>query len=293
MHAPALDDKFYQLKEDELSFYKSSTGISDDEELKQHIITVQKEAYEVFPYPCIRWFTFARLQISHQPIYEQFLKLGKERPGAIFLETACCFGSDVRKAVFDGYPAENCIATDLRPEFWELGYKLFRDSPERFTVPFLPGDAFDTAFLVPAPVNVTPLVDPPPKLSGLKSLTPLNGYVSAIHATNFFHLFDEAKQRDLARALAGLLDPRPGSVIFGWHVGMRERGSVMWPAPPGSGSDGYSMFCHGPESWSEMWERDVFGDIPVKVEVRTDEYPSSRDVKLDGSVRLQWSVTRL
>ncbi|KAH9843541.1 uncharacterized protein C8Q71DRAFT_728886 [Rhodofomes roseus] len=290
-----LDDKYYNLNENEKAFYKSLTGIDDDESLKRHIVSVQTEAYKVFPYPCIRWFTFARLQISRQPVYDQFIKLGKERPGAIFLEMACCFGADVRKAVADGYPVENCVATDLQPEFWELGHKLFKDSLTEFPVPFLAGDAFDQSFLTPSPIQAVVSSSPttPPTLSDLKSLTPLAGHVSAIHATNFFHLFDEGKQLTLARALAGLLDPRPGSVIFGWHMGRPEKGDLTWPAPPGSGKDGWSLFCHCAESWREMWEHEVFKGIPVKVDAREEVQPTPPDMKLEGAIRLVWSVTRV
>lgn len=42
-----LDPSLYKLEEDEAAFFKQATGIPDDEELKQHILRVQAEAYEV------------------------------------------------------------------------------------------------------------------------------------------------------------------------------------------------------------------------------------------------------
>jgi hypothetical protein len=42
-----LDQSLYQPTEEEKSFFKLLTGINDDEDLKQHIITVQTKAYEV------------------------------------------------------------------------------------------------------------------------------------------------------------------------------------------------------------------------------------------------------
>ena len=42
-----LDPNLYKLEEDEAAFFKQATGIPDDEELKQHILRVQAEAYEV------------------------------------------------------------------------------------------------------------------------------------------------------------------------------------------------------------------------------------------------------
>lgn len=42
-----LDEKYYNLDEDEKNFFKVETGISDDDELKKHIITVQTKAFSV------------------------------------------------------------------------------------------------------------------------------------------------------------------------------------------------------------------------------------------------------
>lgn len=44
---PSLDERFYSLADSELAFFKSQTGIEDEIALKQHIIAVQKKAYEV------------------------------------------------------------------------------------------------------------------------------------------------------------------------------------------------------------------------------------------------------
>lgn len=42
-----LDESLYALEAEELQFFKSWTGIDDDEALKRHILKIQKEAYEV------------------------------------------------------------------------------------------------------------------------------------------------------------------------------------------------------------------------------------------------------
>ncbi|CCM06622.1 uncharacterized protein FIBRA_08902 [Fibroporia radiculosa] len=46
---PTLDDpdKYYALDDDEITFFKSQTGINDDAALKSHILHVQAQAYEV------------------------------------------------------------------------------------------------------------------------------------------------------------------------------------------------------------------------------------------------------
>jgi hypothetical protein len=45
--SPALDERLYDLNDEERSFFKLQTGIQDDDELKAHIIQVQTEAYKV------------------------------------------------------------------------------------------------------------------------------------------------------------------------------------------------------------------------------------------------------
>ncbi|KAH9933312.1 uncharacterized protein B0H18DRAFT_1101993 [Fomitopsis serialis] len=264
---PPLDSSLYRLDEEEVAFFKQKTGINSSEDLKQHILKVQAEAYEVHPYPCIRLFGFAQLKISRLPVYNDLLILGKERRDAILLDIGCCFGNDVRKAVTDGYPLENVIASDIEPAFWQLGHRLFKSSTDSFPVPFIGGDAFDPAFLQTAPPVYAAQSTPAPTLSKVTTLTMLQGHVSAIHASSLFHLFDEEKQLVLARAFASLLSP------------IRV-----------------STFCHSPESWKEMWES-VFGPDQVKVETELQEVDSEANIAPAATNRryhmLVWSVKRL
>jgi hypothetical protein len=43
----ALDERLYDLTEEEHTFFKQQTGIQSDDELKAHLFQVQAEAYEV------------------------------------------------------------------------------------------------------------------------------------------------------------------------------------------------------------------------------------------------------
>jgi hypothetical protein len=114
--------------------------------------------------------------------------------------------------------------------------------------------------------------------------------VSAIHASSFFHLFDQEKQLYLAHALAGLLSPEPGSMIFGLHIGNPEKGFIASTERRDS-----QMFCHSPESWTLLWDGLVFGKGVVnvqaklaQVERKEPDMPQTTTVTL-----LVWSVTRL
>ena len=68
----------YTLKPDEIAFLKEQTGITNDEQLKKHVLGIQKDAYavrvfistnlpstltllhQICPYPCIRRLSFAK-----------------------------------------------------------------------------------------------------------------------------------------------------------------------------------------------------------------------------------------
>ena len=132
---------------------------------------------------------------------------------------------------------------------------------------------------------------PRPDLLSLRSLTPLQGHVSAIHASAFFHLFDEEKQLEMARQLATLLSPVPGSVIFGSHGALPYKGKrrEVLPGPTAI------MFCHSPQSWQELWDGQIFSKGTVRVDVDLKGGDRS-DLGLDATnpfYLLTWSVTRL
>ncbi|RPD58188.1 hypothetical protein L226DRAFT_511314 [Lentinus tigrinus ALCF2SS1-7] len=304
------DRKAYPLSEElyplnagtprELAFWKSQTGIQDEEGLKKHIIKVQAEAHALFPYGCIVIFAFLYFRIPRIPGYDQLLKLGRGRPDAILLDVGCCFGTDARKAASDGWPATNIVATDLQPEFWDLGHKLFCSNNETFPATFIPGDVLDPTHLEVAPVSYDPaeVKTLAPTLSSLSSLNPLRGHVSAIHAGAFLHLFSEEQQTQVMRAFASLLSPEPGSMILGSQSGAREKGTHV--VVTGRNGATVSQFAHSPESWKELVEGHIFKKGTVKVEAVLIEEQFKRHpghgragTQQPAYYTLAWSVTRL
>lgn len=288
-----LDESLYTADDTELTFIKAQSGIQDPVALKRYIINVQRKAYDLYGHHCIRSFAFTRTKIPTLPAYENVLTLGRGRPGAILLDLGCCFGTDVRKAASDGFPAGNILASDLRPDFWKLGHELFCSAPEAFPIAFLAGDALDPAFLEPVAPATAPPEGPAPPLGSLTRLTPLHGQVSAIHISSVFHLFFEPQQLQLARALAGLLSPLPGSVIFGSHVGRRVKGFREEALCSG----GHHMFCHSPESWVAMWE-EVFPADTIRVQVLLRPRNSGMPDEGEGNSSVEhgvlvWSVIRV
>ncbi|PBL03853.1 hypothetical protein ARMGADRAFT_1095995 [Armillaria gallica] len=282
-----LDPTLYELAEDETAFFKAQTGIQDDAALKNHILTIQEEAYKVQPYPCIRRFAFVNLKISTQPCYQQFLNLGKARKGAIYADIGCCFGNDPRKAVADGYPVEQVLASDLLPEFWELGHRLFKSTAETFPARFIPADIFQLKGLTREDVPVSV-----PELTKVQSLVDLRGNISAIHISSFFHLFDEEQQSEIANILAALLSSEAGSMIFGSHVGRREKGFRI--EVDSSGGHTRNMFCHSPESWRSLWDGEIFPKGTVHVDAFLRERGCADIVEPGATLYvLFWCITIL
>ncbi|KAJ8474110.1 hypothetical protein ONZ45_g16061 [Pleurotus djamor] len=290
----------YRLTPKKLAFFKQITGVKSDEEIRQHLIRIQAKSYKVVRYPCIHNFGFTEHRCTQVGAYQRVLQLGRERHGAIFLDAGCCFGVDTRKVIHDGYPIHNVIATDLRRQFWDIGHELFKSTPDTFPVPFITGDMFNPAHLeVRRPAYAVPNKEVP-ALNHLTSLNPLHGQVSAIHVTSVFHLFSEAAQEYLAKALGGLLSPLPGSVIFGSQGALPEKGftdnasGFLMEGPDATPNDTY-MFCHSPESWINLWDGIVFEKGTVKVEAELRKMKSSESLgNLGGGFYLlYWSVTRL
>ncbi|KAI0823141.1 hypothetical protein BC628DRAFT_1316638 [Trametes gibbosa] len=292
-----LDEKLYSLEGEELEFMKEQTGIEDENELKRHIIAVAKDAFAVFPFPCIRRYAFIKFKLSRLPGYDYLLKLGREREGAILLDIGCCFGNDVRNAAANGYPTKQIVASDLHGDYWTLGHKLYRSTEKSFPARFVAGDAFNPSHLAIFPPVYSAGSEPSPELSTLTSLNPLHGHVAAIHASSLFHLFNEEEQAHLARALAGLLSPLPGSMVIGTHYGASEKGLRTDAVQPSGGASApggsLTVFCHSPESWVELWDGEVFKRGTVKVEASLIEH-SGGTVGVSGRIYfLQWCVTRL
>ena len=167
---------------------------------------------------------------------------------------------------------------------------MFRTTPETYPVKFLAGDVFDDAHL--SPTAQVPS-DPPSPVASVNTLTELRGHISVIHASSLFHLFNEEKQFELGKRLAALLDPRPGSIIFGSHGAMPVKGHR-----PGTFT---KMFCHSAESWTRMWEEEIF----KKGQVKADTFLKELDMAVERKERavpvevgtkfywLAWSVERL
>lgn len=151
----------------------------------------------------------------------QRLKSGEET----FLDLGCCFGQEIRRLVQDGVPDAHLYGADLRPEFFDLGYKLFRDK-ETLKAKFMAADIFDPS---------SPLVE-------------LEGKIDIIYAGSFLHLFNYEQQVAVCKRIVGLLKGKKGSLVLGRQAGNAEAGERAHRT-----NAAQSMFRHNEESFRKMW----------------------------------------
>lgn len=211
------------------------------------------------------------LSIGLHPLYQEILsrlKSGDQK----YLDLGCCFGQDIRRLVADGAPAENCYGSDLKLDFMQLGYELFKDK-NTLKAGFIAGDVFDQ-----------------------KSLTQeLDGQIDIIHTAAFFHLFDLEGQKQIARRVVRLLKPLKGSLLVGRQVGNVTSGQFPHRTNPCQ-----SMYRHNPESWKQMW-KDIGEETGTQWDVQAQlldwagvgSETATPSWNAPGTKRIQFSVRRL
>ncbi|CZR65359.1 uncharacterized protein PAC_15259 [Phialocephala subalpina] len=183
-------------------------------EVEDHIYKMRDEAWDVFPYPCIGEFRFLDLAISLSPDYPAVLqrpKSGKEN----FLDLGCCVGQEPRKVAHDGAVQENLYGSDLRAEFFEMGYRLFLDR-----------DTLKSKFIE------ADITDANSALSGLDGKTS-----------------STLGQIEVCKRLVKLLREKKDSLILGRQVGNTDAGEYVQTT-----NESGIMYKHNAESFKKMWD---------------------------------------
>ena len=174
--------------------------------------------------------------MASQPIYNNIVSAGRASEGSIFVDVGCnsellaqrlkldfraqqpeTVGTDVRRLILDGYPAADVYGCDLHGGFIDLGYKLYRDK-STCPIVFFAADMF--SLLQERDGLVTNEKD------GLTTLRGLEGRVKHLYGGLLFHLFNEETQTQVARVFSKLISRKPGSVIFGTHIGREPAGEL-------------------------------------------------------------------
>ena len=101
-----------------------STKIGDLQKLRDRVLDVQKQAEDkLHVYRCVARRAFLTPRIGEFSTYA-----GISRSGNV-LEIGCCFGTEIRGLLLDGFQAEHVIAVDVTGGYWGLGQQLYGDAP--------------------------------------------------------------------------------------------------------------------------------------------------------------------
>lgn len=143
------------------------------------------------------------------------------------------FAQDTRKLVHDGVPPENVYGTDLHGEYFDFGYKLFRNENT------IPRDHFIAADILDE------------NAPGLKAL---EGNLSIINATHVIHVFSLDDQKLLLKRFINLLKPETGVMITGRLTGHLESGYHESSNTKATVKGGDGKFWeHNVDSFKELW----------------------------------------
>lgn len=164
---------------------------------------------------------FLDIEINKVSCYDEI----KQRitAGEKYLEVGCCFGQELRKLIIDGVPQENLYASDLDLSFAQLGYDLFNDK-DRLTTPFIAADI----------------------LAPQSDLDRLQGQISIISASLFFHLFSWDQQLTIGKRLVSLLAKDRMGLFVGGHVAGDEWEQKDWL--------NQDLYVHSEASWKKLWD---------------------------------------
>ena len=188
-------------------------------------------------------FHFLDPVLFRHPRYNEVL--GRIKGDQTLLDLGCGFAQSVRRLVYDGAPAQNIYAVDLKRDFIDLGFELFRDR-DSLHAHFLVADIFDE--------------------SESNELAEVEESIDIIWAFAFFHLWNLDEQRTAGTHAAHLLKRRKGSMIIGGQAGHIIGGE--YPASTASGK----IFFHDVQTFKKMWtEIGEVTDMKFKIDVTVDD----------------------
>ncbi|KAK3988819.1 hypothetical protein QBC44DRAFT_397377 [Cladorrhinum sp. PSN332] len=203
------------------------------DQIEPHVTAIRKKAFDVFPYVCIGRWRFLSLNIVNLPVYSELVSRAKD--GAVILDCGCCFGQALRQLAWDGAPQENLIGTDLRQEFIDLGFDLFKDK-ETWKGKFIAGDLLATA----------------EQQHGLEQV--VDGKVDIVHVASVFHLFGWDDQVTIGVRLVKFFKKGVKGTVLGRQVGNPEE-----PLEPKEHERlGLGRYYHNEASFQRLW--DVVGE---------------------------------
>lgn len=244
----AVSDHPRELTGDDLAFLANYTG-KDPQALKPHVISVwQATKQQCWAFKCVQDFLFLTPRICLHPHYQAVCAASQNASlnnKLLHMDVGCCYGQDTRQLIMDGWKHGQLLASDLVPNYWDLGKTLFMDE-DHMQVPFLAGSMTDDAFVSESnPLGTT--------------TEHLLGRIDFIWAGLVLHVLSkEDCNRFLSNACSLL---KRGGSFYGVCAGQKEAGEFV-ATPDGKAR----RFLHSKESLREAMlhvgfeEADVRGD---------------------------------
>jgi SAM-dependent methyltransferase len=188
---------------------------------------------------------FLDLHMSQHPFYPTILSRFTNSPATRLLDVGCGLGQDVRKLVFDGVPAKQIYAVELKAGLISAGHDLFMDGGKE-GITFLQGDAIND------------------DIRTWKKDFQIEEGFEMIHTGALFHLFAWETQLTIAKNLVELVHGKDEAVIFGWTFAAHEAG--LRSVGPNKEA---KVYGHNEESARRFWKEvgDVTG-TEWEIEVR-------------------------
>jgi len=209
------------------------------EELARHVLDVWQACIDSAPvlYRCVQGLRFLSPRVNQHSHYPFVLSTLRQDPHARYLDLGCCFGTDTRRLIVDGWKEENITAVDVTPEFWNYGLKLYQDA-SFLNIRTLFGDVTSDPELVKSVIA--------------------NGPLAHVWTGAVLHVLDQAKVEALLRTVFTML--RPGGTYFGTCAGSTDKPKEWLPEYRNRGQ----AYLHSPKSLKELLEQIGFDEVVVE-----------------------------
>jgi len=233
--------RFRRQQEEEEEGGVQQQSIEEEEDAvsrrREHVLQLWERclAEASVMYRCVRELWFLQPKINLHFHYAEVLSTPKADPHARFMDLGCCFGTDTRRVITDGWKEESVVPVDVIPDFWNFGLQLYQD------------DA-----LLRTKVQFGDLTCDDKLEHSLSE----GGLFAHVWTGLVLHVLDQAKAEALLRSVFRLL--RPGGTYFGTCVGSGEHPTIWSPAP-----DRSPGFLHTSSSLSHLLAAIGFEEVTV------------------------------
>ncbi|PKS05067.1 hypothetical protein jhhlp_008434 [Lomentospora prolificans] len=194
-------------------------------DIDSHLYAIRKKAWNSTRYPCVGRWRFLYVDPSSDTRYQQVLsRLTSWRSSDVLLDLGCGVGQSLRQFAHDGVHPSKLIGLDINPGLIEIGFELFRDR-HRTPASFIVGDMMDDTD---------------------EGLERIDGRISIVHASNFWHLFNWTQQLAMAiRMVRFFKVNEKRAMVYGRQVGTVKAGAQSKSA---------SSYLHDQKTFQRLWD---------------------------------------